>query len=35
MTQNTQDQRLATAGATMSKDVDASPLHPMVRWRIV
>jgi hypothetical protein len=33
VTQNTQDQRLATADETTPADGIASPLHPLVRWR--
>ena len=32
--QNTQDQRLATADETTPAGGIASPLHPLVRWRI-
>lgn len=31
--ENTQDQRLATADETTPADGIASPLHPLVRWR--
>lgn len=32
--ENAQDQRLATADATAPAGGIASPLHPVVRWRI-